>query len=185
MLLTLFYAGATILQSWRLRSISLSIANRIRDQCTISFYRTCTENEDGKFHKTKYSKVSLANEVFVLFFFFGVLGFVSIGASSEACENYKNVRVVDTMWYHNMLRGVTILPKQHLIIDKWVTFINLPSNLNPLYSATSIDLDSHADTHTIHILLETQIYPDLNAIENGAKIVSVSKCVCVLCVFTV
>lgn len=49
MILTLFYAGATILQSWRLRSITLGIANRIRDQCTISFYRTCTENEDGKF----------------------------------------------------------------------------------------------------------------------------------------
>lgn len=74
-----------------------------------------------------------------------------------------------------MLRGVTILPKQHLNIDKWVTFNNLPSNLNPLYSATSIDLGSHADTETIHILLETQVYPDLEAIESGAKIVSVSR----------
>lgn len=79
------------------------------------------------------------------------------------------------MWYHNMLRGVTILPKQHLNIDKWVTFNNLPSNLNPLYSATPIDLESHADTETIHILLETQVYPDLEAIESGAKIVSVSR----------
>lgn len=112
-------------------------------------------------------------------FHFCVSGFVSIGASSEACENYKNVRVVDTVWYHNMLRGVTILPKQHLNIDKWVTFHNLPSNLNPLYSATAIDLDSHADTHTVHILLETQIYPDLKAIESGAKVISVSHWVCV------
>lgn len=74
-----------------------------------------------------------------------------------------------------MLRGVTILPKQHLTIDKWVTFNNLPSNLNPLYSAIAIDLDGHADTHIIHILLETQIYPDLKAIESGVKIVSVSE----------
>lgn len=122
----------------------------------------------------KRSNVSLANE-FAFAFVVGVLGFVSIGASSEACENYRNVRVVDTMWYHNMLRGVTILPKQHLNIDKWVTFNNLPSNLNPLYSATPIDLESHADTETIHILLETQVYPDLEAIESGAKIVSVSR----------
>lgn len=101
------------------------------------------------------------------------LGFVSIGASSEACENYRNVRVVDTLWYHNMQRGVTILPKQHLTIDKWVTFDNLPSNLNPLYSTIGIDLDAHSDKNVIHILLETNIYPDLKAIESGAKIVSV------------
>lgn len=107
------------------------------------------------------------------------IGFVSIGASSETCENYRNVRVVDTLWYHNMQRGVTILPKQHLTIDKWVTFNNLPSNLNPLYSTIGIDLDAHFDKNVIHILLETNIYPDLEAIESGAKIVSVSNfCYC-------
>lgn len=73
-----------------------------------------------------------------------------------------------------MQRGVSILPKQHLTIDKWVTFNNLPSNLNPLYSAIGVELDMHCDTNIIHILLETNIYPDLNAIENGAKVVSVS-----------
>lgn len=101
-------------------------------------------------------------------------GFVSIGASSEACENFRNVRVTDTIWYHNMQRGVSILPKQQLTIDKWVTFNNLPSNLNPLYSAIGVDLDSHSDKNVVHILLETNIYPDLEAIESGAKVVSVS-----------
>lgn len=48
MILTLFYAGATLVQSWRLRSITLGIANRIRSQSTVSFYRTCTEDDDGK-----------------------------------------------------------------------------------------------------------------------------------------
>lgn len=103
------------------------------------------------------------------------IGFVSIGASSESCENYKNVRVVDTLWYHNMQRGVIILPKQQLTIDKWVTFKNVPSHLNPLYSTAAIDLEAHSDKDIIHILLETNIYPDLQAIENGAKIVSVSS----------
>lgn len=49
MILTLFYAGATLMQSWRLRSITLGIANRIRDQATVSFHRTCIEDDDGKY----------------------------------------------------------------------------------------------------------------------------------------
>lgn len=72
-----------------------------------------------------------------------------IGVSSKACENFKNVRVVDTVWYHNKLRGVMIPPKQHLNIHKWVIFHNLPLNLNPLYTATAIELGSHADTISI------------------------------------
>lgn len=73
-----------------------------------------------------------------------------------------------------MLRGVSILPKQHLVLDKWVTFSNLPSNLNPLHSTINIDLDSHSDKNIVHILLETNLYPDLTAIEKGANIVYVS-----------
>lgn len=110
------------------------------------------------------------NDVFLCAF----TGFTSIGASSEACDNYRNSRVVDTLWYHNMLRGVSILPIQHLALDKWVTFNNLPSHLNPLYTTIGVDLDAHSDQSIVHILLETNIYPDLTAIEKGANIVSVS-----------
>lgn len=77
-----------------------------------------------------------------------------------------------------MLRGVSILPKQSLVLDKWVTFNNLPSNLNPLLSAIGVDLDSHSDQNIIHILLEANIYPDLTAIENGSDVVSVSILTC-------
>lgn len=49
MILTLFYAGATLMQQWRLRSITLGIANRIRDQATVSFHKTCIEGSDGEF----------------------------------------------------------------------------------------------------------------------------------------
>lgn len=73
-----------------------------------------------------------------------------------------------------MQRGVSILPKQILALDKWVTFNNLPSNLNPLYSAIGVDLEAHSDKNIVHILLEANIYPDLTAIENGATVVSVS-----------
>lgn len=105
---------------------------------------------------------------------FFLTGFTSIGASSEVCDNYKNGRVIDTVWYHNMSRGVTILPKQHLALDKWVTFTNLPSNLNPLLSAIGVDVDAHSDQNIVHILLETNTYPDLEAIEKGASVISVS-----------
>lgn len=101
-------------------------------------------------------------------------GLNSVGASSESCDNYKNGRVVDTLWYHNMLRGVSILPKQNVALDKWMTFNNLPSNLNPLHNAIGVDIESHDDKSIVHILLETNIYPDLTAIENGANIVTVS-----------
>lgn len=111
-------------------------------------------------------------------------GFASIGASSEECDNYKNCRVVDSLWYHNMLRGVVILPKQSLALNKWMTFKNnLPSTLNPLYSATPIDIDSHIDQNTVYVLLETNIYPDLEAIENGVQVVSVSKKNFIFCEF--
>lgn len=51
MILTLFYAGATLVQSWRLRSITTGISSRIRDHCSVSFYRTCTEGDDGKCYR--------------------------------------------------------------------------------------------------------------------------------------
>lgn len=51
MILTLFYAGATLMQQWRLRSITLGIANRIRDQATVSFHKTSIESADGEFDR--------------------------------------------------------------------------------------------------------------------------------------
>lgn len=107
--------------------------------------------------------------------FWSFAGFTSIGASSEDCDNYKNCRVIDSLWYHNMLRGVVILPKQSLTLDKWMTFNNLPPCLNPLYSATPIDIEFHNDQNTVYVLLETNIYPDLEAIESGDQIVTVSN----------
>lgn len=101
-------------------------------------------------------------------------GLNSIGASSEACDNYRNARVVDTLWYHNMLRGVSILPKQSLALDKWIKFANSPASLNPLYChSNGVDIDSHCDKDIVYVLLETNIYPDLDAIENGVNIISV------------
>lgn len=113
------------------------------------------------------------NNFFSLTFQHSFSGLNSVGASSEACDNFRNGRIVDTIWYHNMLRGVTILPKQILALDKWITFANVPANLNPLYCSAGVDIDSHSDKEFVYVLLETNIYPDLNAIENGASIVSV------------
>lgn len=83
MILTLFYAGATLMQSWRLRSITTGIASRIRDHCSVSFYRTCTEGDDGKCYRVifgdkllekKSTQITMTHfivafELYVLFFF--------------------------------------------------------------------------------------------------------------------
>lgn len=79
-----------------------------------------------------------------------------------------------------MQRGVSILPIQSLALDRWVTFVSLPPNLNPLFSAIGVDLDSHTDQNIIHILLEANIYPDLAAIENGADVVLVGSSLLVI-----
>lgn len=47
MLLTIFYASATLMQSWRMRSLSLNIVDKIRENYSISFYKTGTV-ENGK-----------------------------------------------------------------------------------------------------------------------------------------
>lgn len=47
MLLTIFYASATLLQSWRMRSLSAIIMNKIHENYAISFYKTGTD-ESGK-----------------------------------------------------------------------------------------------------------------------------------------
>lgn len=103
-----------------------------------------------------------------------IVGFVSINPSSEACENSKNGRVVETLWYHNMLRGVSIRPLQYLTVNKWISFDNLPVHLNPLFSSLKCNLDAEGDNEpTVFVLLETNIYPDLDAIQSGANIVNV------------
>lgn len=44
MFLTLFYAAATWMQSWRMRTVSTNLAKQINSQLSISFYNA---NEEG------------------------------------------------------------------------------------------------------------------------------------------
>lgn len=53
MLLTIFYASATLLQSWRMRSLSAIIMNKIRESYSVSFYKTGTD-ESGEFDVTYF-----------------------------------------------------------------------------------------------------------------------------------
>lgn len=114
---------------------------------------------------------------FSLFIINYEIGINSVGASSDECDNYKSGRIVDTLWFQNMLRGVSILPRQHLSLDKWMTFAISP-NLNPLYwshqsNGIELDLRNDSDEETVFILLETNIYPDMDAIDTGSDIVMV------------
>lgn len=56
MLLTIFYASATLLQSWRMRSLSTIIMNKIHENYSVSFYKTGTDESGKSYLAVKYSK---------------------------------------------------------------------------------------------------------------------------------
>lgn len=110
-----------------------------------------------------------------------LVGLNSIGASSDKCDNFKNVRIVDSIWYENILRGVSILPKMQLSVNQWMTFTDSP-HLNPLFCTKTELAGCAADDNNdvVYILLETGIYPDLHAINSGSAIISVKHCIHIL-----
>lgn len=167
MLLTIFCAGATLLQSWRMRSLTSIIMNKIHDNYSISFYKTGTD-ESGK------EWLTLCCVNMNMKFVYSFAGQNSIGASSDKCDNWKNVRIVDSLWYENVLRGVSLLPKTHLSVNEWTVFITKSPRLNPLYSSKSHFTEASCSNEVVYILLEAGIYPDINSISNGTAIVSVS-----------
>lgn len=107
---------------------------------------------------------------------FTCIGLNSIGASSEKCDNFKNARIVDSLWYEKFLRGVSLLPKMQLSMNEWTIFTTKSPHLNPLF-CSKIHLDDHHcnDNDIVYILLETGIYPDVHAITEGCTIVSVNQ----------
>lgn len=101
-------------------------------------------------------------------------GLNSIGASSDKCDNFKNVRIVDTLWYENILRGVSLLPKMQLSVNEWTTFSMKSPHLNPLFCSKAHLTEGLDDSDVVYILLEAGIYPDIHAITNGSDVVSVN-----------
>lgn len=107
-------------------------------------------------------------------FFSPLEGHNSIGASSDKCDNFKNVRIVDALWYENVLRGVSLLPKVLLSVNEWTAFTMKSPHLNPLFCSKVHAIDGTNDTDVVYILLETGIYPDIHAITSGSTIVAVN-----------
>lgn len=79
--------------------------------------------------------------------------------------NHLKARVVDMLWFQNSLRGVVILPKQILWLGSWMSFPSGP-NLIPIDFSDSPRLDIE-DNNVIHLLLETELVPYLNANKDG------------------
>lgn len=102
-------------------------------------------------------------------------GLNSIGASSDKCDNFKNVRIVDSLWYENILRGVSLLPKMQLSVTEWTAFTMKSPHFNPLFCSKTHLTEDIDDSDVVYILLETGIYPDIHAITSGSTILAVNK----------
>lgn len=76
------------------------------------------------------------------------------------------------LWYYNDLRGVTVSPKQKLLLDKWVSFSDVPT-LNPLLCSKNNKVELESGNGIVHLMLETNVYPDMTAIEKGLEILKV------------
>lgn len=76
------------------------------------------------------------------------------------------------LWYHNDLRGVTVSPKQTLLLEKWISFSDVPT-MNPLLCTKNNKLELASNDGIVHLMLETHAYPDMTAIENGLEILKV------------
>lgn len=76
------------------------------------------------------------------------------------------------LWYEDSLRGVTVTPKQRLLLEKWVSFSDTPS-MNPLLCRKNTNFEISSNDETVHLMLEASVYPDMAAIENGLDILKV------------
>ncbi|KAH8381902.1 hypothetical protein KR009_000835 [Drosophila setifemur] len=110
-MLTLYYVGATVLQSWRIQKACSKIAEHLAQPSSIAFYALQAGSDDG---------------------------FDPLLASSELCGNRNAAKVTDILWLHANQRGCCLRPLQALQITPWISFPKAPSLLPFAYSAETL-----------------------------------------------
>lgn len=118
--------------------------------------------------------VSPSGQSYILFIYIilgGEIMFNTTPISSELCENYKDARIADILWHQQNQRGAALLPKQKLHLDSWITFPKLP-NLIPFDISENLELCLDKENE-IHLLLETNLIPDLDNNLVDQKIIKV------------
>lgn len=99
MLLTVFYVAATWMQSWKLGSIKRKIAHFASQQASLVFYKVPNEKDSGE----EISTFSI---------------------SSSFCKNQDNAMVGELLWFSKAIRACTLLPKQVVNVDSWISFVD-------------------------------------------------------------
>ncbi|XP_017098653.2 biotin--protein ligase isoform X1 [Drosophila bipectinata] len=110
-MLTLYYVGATVLQSWRIQKACSKIAEALAQPSSIAFYALQPGNDDG---------------------------FDPLFASSELCGNRNAAKVTEILWLHANQRGCCLRPLQSLHITPWISFPPAPSLLPFAYSSETL-----------------------------------------------
>ncbi|XP_068157492.1 biotin--protein ligase isoform X2 [Drosophila tropicalis] len=110
-MLTLYYASATFLQSFRIQKVCNKIAEHLAQPSSISFYTLQPGSDDG---------------------------FDPTYASSELCGNRNEAKVTDILWLMRNQRGCCLRPIQTLEITPWISFPAAPSWLPFDYAADTL-----------------------------------------------
>ncbi|KAJ1527555.1 hypothetical protein ONE63_007521 [Megalurothrips usitatus] len=105
MILTLYYMAATWFQAWRLSSIRAKVSEILSHGAGLVLYQepdVSTAAQQGG--STRVWSQFLR------------------GISSNLCENEREARVADLLWYHDSKRVCSILPQQFIDLSPWIAF---------------------------------------------------------------
>lgn len=158
-MLTLYYATATFLQSWRIKNVCSKIGHQLALNTSISFYTLPTGNDDG---------------------------FDPSLAASDFCHNRSAARVSEILWLSGLHRGCCLYPVQVVQLKPWISFEEnaapMENKLLPFaHSSNPKALLDHfaviSKDNILHLLLEIDIQPcyETENIENSVRIENFGK----------
>lgn len=97
-------------------------------------------------------------------------------ATSDLCTNASQARISDVIWHENDRQGIALTPKQHVLLDPWISFPQAP-NLIPFEVQTHAGLQLD-EQQLLYALLETQIFPVEPRSSNVLMVDTLFNCNC-------
>ncbi|XP_054733910.1 biotin--protein ligase [Anastrepha obliqua] len=140
-MLTLFYATATFLQSWRIKNVCVKICQQLAQKTSVAFYTLPAGTDDG---------------------------FDPTLAASDFCYNRNAARVSEILWLNGEHRGCCLSPLQVVQLMPWISFgectasadtMLLPFAHSPAPADLLERLSGSSKGKILHLLLETDIQP--------------------------
>ncbi|XP_067648145.1 uncharacterized protein Hcs isoform X2 [Eurosta solidaginis] len=161
-MLTLYYATATFMQSWRIKNVCTKIGQELAQKMSVSFYTLPTGSDDG---------------------------FDPTLAASDLCCNRNAARISEILWLSGSHRGCCLSPLQVVQLMPWISFDEnmskidttlLPFAHSPAPTTLLERLEAMKSDQILHLLLETETQPchefdynmDFVRIENFGKLIA-------------